>query len=68
VIVNVSVNGDQVEVAATCTIRQLLEQLQISTKYVAVEVNWDLIPQHDHAEHLLRDGDQLEVVTLVGGG
>ena len=65
---NVSVNGDQVTVSATCTIRQLLEKLQISTKFVAVEVNWDLIPQHQHAEHELRDGDQLEVVTLVGGG
>ena len=36
--------------------------------YVAVEVNLELVPRRRHAEHVLRDGDRVEVVTLVGGG
>jgi sulfur carrier protein len=34
----------------------------------AVEVNRSLVPHRRHAEHALRDGDRVEVVTLVGGG
>jgi sulfur carrier protein len=35
---------------------------------VAVELNLDVVPRAKHAETLLRDGDRLEIVTLVGGG
>ena len=35
---------------------------------VAVEVNCQIVPRARHAEHVLADGDRLEIVTLVGGG
>jgi sulfur carrier protein len=35
---------------------------------VAVEVNLEVVPRAQHAQTRLRDGDRLEVVTLVGGG
>lgn len=50
------------------TVSDLLNVLGFSGKYVAVEVNRELIPHSCHATHLLHPGDQLEVVTLVGGG
>ena len=37
-------------------------------KFVAVERNRDVVPQSRHAETVLAAGDELEVVTLVGGG
>src|SRR5438445_106127 len=33
-----------------------------------VEVNREVVPRPRHAEHLLRAGDAVEIVTLVGGG
>jgi thiamine biosynthesis protein ThiS len=33
-----------------------------------VEVNRKVVPRRQHAEHTLRDGDTVEIVTLVGGG
>jgi sulfur carrier protein len=33
-----------------------------------VEVNGELVPKKRHAEHQVRDGDRVEIVTLVGGG
>jgi thiazole synthase len=35
---------------------------------VAIELNRDLVPRARHADTSIQDGDELEVVTLVGGG
>ncbi len=61
-------NGQPRAVAAGSTVASLLKELEMTARHVAVEVNLELIPRARHAEHLLRHGDQLEVVTLVGGG
>lgn len=50
------------------TIAHLLSELQLDQRQVAVEVNRDLVPREQHAQHILCDGDRLEIVTLVGGG
>ena len=62
------VNGAPREVSAGTTIAQLLVELEMTAKHVAVEVNLELVPRSRHAEHQLHEADQLEVVTLVGGG
>jgi sulfur carrier protein len=49
-------------------VAELLNDLQVLPKHVAVEVNLQLVPRGRHAEHALRENDCLEVVTLVGGG
>ena len=50
------------------TLAELLNQLKIQPRYVAVERNLDLVPRSMHATCVLQPGDRLEVVTLVGGG
>ena len=62
------VNDQPQEVADGCTVARLLEQLELSGKPVAVEVNLQLAPRQRHAEYALASGDRLEIVTLVGGG
>jgi thiamine biosynthesis protein ThiS len=62
------VNGEAVEAAEGATVAELLRQLKISDKPVAVEVNKNLSPRQNHARHRLEAGDRLEIVTLVGGG
>ena len=62
------VNDQARRVAERITVAQLLGELNLTTKYVAVEVNRQLVPRGDHAECRLADGDRLEIVTLVGGG
>jgi sulfur carrier protein len=66
--VEISINGQPRRVDEGATVAQLLDDLGLSTKYVAVEVNLELVPRARHAEHRLADGDRLEIVTLVGGG
>ena len=64
----ITVNGRQHEVPSGTSIAGLLAELELEPRHVAVEVNLELVPRTRHAERRLEPGDQLEVVTLVGGG
>jgi len=46
----------------------LLSELQLTPKLVAVEVNREVVSRRLHETHVLCAGDEVEVVTLVGGG
>ena len=62
------VNDQPRVVARGTTVAWLIEELGLTGKHVAVEVNLELVPRARHAERHLSEGDRLEVVTLVGGG
>ena len=64
----VQVNEQAVETTTGITILDLLKQLDLTTRHIAVEVNLNIVPFESHSNTISRDGDQLEVVTLVGGG
>jgi thiamine biosynthesis protein ThiS len=64
----ITVNGQDRQVAPRTTVANLLDELCLGGKPVAVEVNLNLVPRQLHAERELADGDRLEIVTLVGGG
>ncbi|HXN41434.1 MAG TPA: sulfur carrier protein ThiS [Myxococcaceae bacterium] len=62
------VNGEAREVPDGTTILALLDRLEIPCEQVAVEVNHQVIRRARHAEHRLASGDQVEIVSFVGGG
>jgi sulfur carrier protein len=64
----IQVNGEGRELIAGATVAHLLAELGVMQPHVAVEVNLELIPRAEHRETVLKDGDRVEVVTLVGGG
>lgn len=64
----VTVNGQERELAEGTTIADLLAELRLDPRMLAVERNLDLVPRGQHAETQLAEGDRVEVVTLVGGG
>ena len=64
----IRVNGEAHELPAGSSIPALLERLGLKDAACAVEVNRELVPKRQHAATELRDGDTIEVVTLVGGG
>ena len=66
--VEITVNGQSRQVPEGTTLAALLEQLGLAGKPLAVEVNLQLIPRQQHGQHLLKAGDRVEIVTLVGGG
>jgi sulfur carrier protein len=66
--VQITFNGQTREIDDRATIAALLVELNLTPKHVAVEVNREVVPRSQHAEHALAAGDEVEVVTLVGGG
>jgi sulfur carrier protein len=66
--VKIKINGDDRIVPEGTTVAGLLEQLNLDPKFLAVERNRELVPRSEHAACVLADGDEIEIVTLVGGG
>ena len=64
----IQVNGQPREIADGSSVAELLEDLGVKQPHVAVELNVEVVPRAQHAATPLREGDRLEVVTLVGGG
>ena len=63
-----SVNGELMQVAAGLTLAQLIGQLELDTRKVAVERNLEIVPRSAYATTRLEAGDRLEIVHFIGGG
>jgi sulfur carrier protein len=64
----ISVNGEQRSVAAALSVAELLREMGLEGKRMAVERNGEIVPKSAHAETLLAGGDRIEIVIAVGGG
>jgi thiamine biosynthesis protein ThiS len=64
----VTVNGKPDEVEAGTTVAALVSRYNLQPRHVAVEINRNLVPRRSFEQTTLQEGDQVEIVTLVGGG
>lgn len=65
---NITVNGDLLEVPSSHTLANLVADLAVSDQRIAIEVNEEIVPRSTYEKYNLRAGDQVEVVTAIGGG
>ncbi len=63
----VNINGTFVDAAGT-TLLACLSSAGYDPKRIAVERNGAIVPKADYGRTTLDDGDNLEIVTFVGGG
>ena len=61
-------NGVQKEIPGGWSISNLLEQLQVDKKEVAVERNLNVVAKSDFETIYLENDDRVEIVRFVGGG
>jgi thiamine biosynthesis protein ThiS len=64
----IRLNGETRDVGDGISIHDLLEDLGLGARRVAVERNRDIVPRASYAEIVLQPGDVVEVVQFVGGG
>lgn len=64
----VVVNGTARVVRAGMSIGELVADLGLAGKRIAVEKNGDIVPRSAYADTVVRGGDRLEIVVAVGGG
>lgn len=64
----ITLNGEAVSLMAPTTVAQLIEQQNLGTRRIAVEINEDIIPRSLHVSTELADGDVVEIIQAIGGG
>ena len=62
------INGDIKQVETGTTIFNLVTDLDIAHKKIALEINEEIIPRSQFDSRILQNGDKIEIVTAVGGG
>jgi len=64
----ITVNGHTQSVSEDFTAAQLVEQMGLVGRRIAMEVNLEIVPRSSYSEHTLSPGDRVEIVHAVGGG
>jgi thiamine biosynthesis protein ThiS len=67
-VISLQVNGKHVELAGPTKLLAYLEKLGVDPRAVAVEHNGQIIERAQFEKVVLGDGDQVEIVRMVGGG
>lgn len=66
--VQIVLNGQPRRLEPGTTLAGLVATLDLSGSRMAVEINEEVIPRSEYPEHVLGDGDRVEIVHAVGGG
>jgi sulfur carrier protein len=66
--ITVQVNGESRTCSLQTPLPQLLEQLGLNPRLVAVEYNGEILHRQFWSETQMQEGDKIEIVTIVGGG
>ena len=64
----VTLNGEARDLSEGLTVSDLVDELGLGKRRIAVEVNRDILPRDAYARHALHDGDVVEIVQFIGGG
>ena len=64
----ITLNGEAHELAGPLTVADLLAQLDIDSRRVAVEHNLIVLKRDRFSTTLVQAGDEVEIVNFVGGG
>ena len=64
----IRINGNDRPLERATSVADLVRELALEGKRIAVELNGEIVPRSRYAETRLADGDRLEVVGAVGGG
>jgi len=63
----VKINGTELDIAGK-TVLEYLATTNYDSKRIAVERNGDIVFKSQYDITILEDGDNLEIVSFVGGG
>lgn len=66
--INVKINGREIELPESVTIRTYLEENGLTGRRLAVAHNGNVVSKDDYGDVFIVEGDTLEIVRPVGGG
>jgi len=66
--IKITLNGEETEINSDLSVQNLIENLGIDVKKVAIERNLEIVSRSEYESVLLENGDKLEIVHFIGGG
>ena len=65
---NLTVNGEARAFAGLTLLTELVAELGLDGRKIAVERNLEIVPRSAYGRTRLADGDRIEIVHCIGGG
>ena len=65
---HVTLNGEARQLRDGLTVAELVGELGLRARRIAVELNLDILARDDYERRALREGDVVEIVHFIGGG
>ncbi|NGZ08078.1 MAG: sulfur carrier protein ThiS [Nitrospira sp. LK70] len=65
---HIHVNGQAQTWRNGATVAELLQDLDIQTERVAVELNLEILDRAAFGQRQIKDGDRVEILSFIGGG
>ncbi len=62
------VNGEKISLPQNSNIEDLILHLGYQNQRIAIEINESIIPKSSYSSALLKELDNIEVISAVGGG
>jgi thiamine biosynthesis protein ThiS len=62
------INGAPRQFPRNMRVSELIEEMGLAGKRIALERNGEIVPRSQFAMQQLEDGDRMEIVVAVGGG
>ncbi len=66
--ITLQVNGKEIKCDAHLNLPHFLTEINLNPRLVAVEYNGEILHRQYWETTFLKNGDRLEIVTIVGGG
>ena len=66
--ITIYINGKKKLVNFDCCLLDILEEFNVKSNFIAIEVNKEVIPKSKYStKKILRD-DNIEILQMIGGG
>lgn len=66
--IHLQVNGENCTCTANTLLPKFLEEQKFNPRLIAVEYNGEILHRQFWEKTEIKEGDRLEIVTIVGGG
>jgi|TARA_B100001059_G_C17539481_1_gene429659 sulfur carrier protein len=66
--ITIYINGKKKLVNFDCSLLDILEEFNIKSSFIAIEVNKEVVPKSKYSTKKILKGDNIEILQMIGGG
>ncbi len=66
--INIQLNGKEHSIKSETSVAELIENLNLNKNAIAVECNMEIVARGTYHDYIIKNGDKIEIIELIGGG